>query len=260
MELQITNESEILDEIPPLITRLHEIAETTHSFSLLAEIYLFKAKLELINFQITEAQRLLTRAQQITQQYHLPRLEKKISLEHDQFLEKLDIWKELKNRNAPLAERLKRFSLEDDLNLMMRKRAIEHVETIPEEPQLLSIIAEGGVSLFNHFFSKEWENKLMFSSFMTAFNSFSHDFFAKTLDRVKIGENTIIMTPLEENILCYVIKGQTYPAQQKLNTFLEGIKNSQVILDAINRSFSSGALLSEENTPVLGELVNAIFA
>jgi len=260
MELQITNETKILEEIHQLITRLLEIAEITHSFSLLAEVYLFKAKLELINFQITETQRLLIRAQQITQQYHLPRLEKKISMEHDQFLDKLDIWKELKHRNAPLAERLKRFSLEDDLKLMMRKKAIEDVEILPEKPLLLSIIAEGGVSLFTHFFSKEWEKKPMFSSFMTAFNSFSHEFFAKTLDRVKIGENTIIMAPFDENILCYVIKGQTYPAQQKLNTFLEGIKNSQVILDAINRSFSSGALLSEENTPVLGELVNTIFA
>ena len=259
IELQSTDEAEILDEIPPLITRLLEIAETTHSFSLLAEIYLFRAKLELINFQITKAQRLLTRAQQITQQYHLPRLEKKISMEHDQFLDKIDIWKELKHRNAPLSERLKRFSLEDDLNLMMRKQAIEDVEILPEEPLLLSIISKGGLSFFNHFFSKEWEKKKMFGSFMTAFNTFSHEFFSKTLDRVKIGENTIIMSPFEDKFLCYVIKGQTYPAQQKLNKFAEEIKNSKEILGAINRSFSSGILLSEENMPLLGELVNTIF-
>ncbi|MHA1620118.1 MAG: tetratricopeptide repeat protein [Promethearchaeota archaeon] len=258
-ELQILKDSAILEDITPLIPRLIEIAEKQHSFSLVAEIYIFKAKIEVLNLELEEAQRLLTKAQQIAQRYHLSRLEKKISLDHDQLLEKLDIWKELKTRNAPLAERLQLVSLEGDLNLMMRKQAIEHVEIIPEEPLLLSIIAEGGVSLFTHFFSKEWENKLMFSSFMDAFNAFSHDFFAKTLDRVKIGENTIIMTPLDEKILCYVIKGQTYPAQQKLNTFLEGIKNSQVLLEAINRSFSSGALLSEENTPVLGELVNTIF-
>jgi len=259
-ELQISKEAAILEDITPLITRLLEIAETTHSFLLLAEGYLFKAKLEILNLELDEAQHLFTRAQQITQQYHLSRLEKKISLEHDQFLEKLDLWEELKTRNAPLAERLKLVSLEGDLSLMMRKQAIEDVEILPEEPLLLSIISKGGVSLFSHFFSKEWEEKQMFSSFMDAFNAFSHEFFAKTLDRVKIGENTIIMSPFEDKFLCYVIRGQSYPAQQKLIKFSEGIKNSKDILEAINRSYSTGAILNEENTPVLGELVNTIFA
>jgi hypothetical protein len=89
---------------------------------------------------------------------------------------------------------------------------------------------------------------------------FSNEIFSKTLDRVKIGENTIIMAPFEDTFLCYVIKGQTYPAQQKLNKFLEGIKNSKDILDAVNLSFSSGAMLSMQNTPSLGELVRTIFA
>ncbi|MHA1561959.1 MAG: tetratricopeptide repeat protein [Promethearchaeota archaeon] len=258
-ELQISKESAILEEIPPLITRLLEISEKMHSFLLLAEINIFKAKLELINLDLDEAQRLLTKAQQIAQKFALSRLEKKISLEHDQLLEKLDIWEELKDRNAPISERLKIVSFEGDLNLMMKKKEIEQVEILPEEPLLLSIISKGGISLFTHFFSKEWENKLLFSSFMDAFNSFSHEFFSKTLDRVKIGDNTIIMATFEDKILCYVIKGQTYPAQQKLNKFSEGIKNSKEILDAINRSFSTGAILNEENTPVLGELVNAIF-
>ena len=142
---------------------------------------------------------------------------------------------------------------------MMRKKEIGPVEILPEEPLLLSIISKGGISLYTHIFSKEWENKLMFSSFMDAFNSFSHEFFSKTLDRVKIGENTIIMTPFENKILCYVIKGQTYPAQQKLNKFSEEIQNSKEILDALNSSFSTGAVLNEENSPVLGELVNTIF-
>ncbi len=259
-ELQITNEPEILEDITPIITKLIEISEKVHSFSLLAEIYLFKAKLELINLKLDEAQRLLTRAQQITQKFGLTRLEKKISMEHDQLLEKLEIWMELKNRNATLSERLKLVSFEGDLDLMMRKKEIEQVEILPEEPLLLSIVSKGGLSLFSHIFSKEWQNKLMFNSFMTAFNMFSHEFFSKALDRVKIGENSIIMVPFEDKFLCYVIKGQTYPARQKLYKFSEGIKNSKEILAAINSSFSTGAIINEENSPDLGELVKTIFA
>ena len=184
----------------------------------------------------------------------------KISMEHDQLLEKLEIWKALKDRNAPISECLKLVSFEGDLNLMRKKKEIEQVEIHPEEPFLLSIISNGGVSLFTHFFSKEWDDKMMFGAFLTAFNRFSHEFFSKTLDRVKIGENTIIMVPFEDNFLCYVIKGQTYPAQQKLNRFSEGIKNSEEILGAINCFFSTGAILNEENTPDLGRLVSTIFA
>jgi hypothetical protein len=257
--LQISNETEILVEVPPLITRLEEYAEKMQSFLLLAEVNIFKAKLELINLEFDEAQRFLTKAQQIAQKYTLSRLEKKISMEHDQLLEELDIWKELKEGNAPISERLNHVSFEGDLNLMMRKKEIEQVEILPEEPQLLSIISNGGVSLFTHFFSKEWDNNQMFGSFITAFNMFSNQFFSKTLDRVKIGDNTIIMVPFEDKFLCYVIKGQTYPAQQKFYKFSEGIKNSKEILDAKKISFSTGAMLNEENTPDLGELVNTIF-
>jgi len=67
------------------------------------------------------------------------------------------------------------------------------------------------------------------------------------------------MTPFEDNFLCYVIKGQTYPVQQKLNKFSEGITNSKEILDAINGFFSTGAIINEENTPDLGKLVSTIF-
>ena len=258
-ELQITNEPEILEEIQPLITKLLEISEKMHSFLLLAEVNFFKAKYKLINFELVESQRLLTKAQQIAQKNTLSRLEKKISMEHDQLLEKLDIWKELKERNTPISERLKLISFEGDLNLMMRKKEIEQVKILPEEPQLLSIITEGGLSLYIHFFSKKWKNTQMFGSFMTAFNMFSHEFFSRTLNRVKIGENTIIMEPFEDKFLCYVIKGQTYPAQQKLNKFSEGIKNSKEILDSIDLSFSTGAIIKEENTPDLGKLVSTIF-
>ena len=166
---------------------------------------------------------------------------------------------ELKKRKAPLSERLKHFSLEDDLNLMMRKKEIEQVEILLEEPLLLSIFSKGGISLYNQYFSKEWENKMMFSSFMTAFNTFGHEFFSKTLDRVKFGENTIIMSPLEDKILCYVIKGQTYPAQQKLNKFSEEIINSKEILDTLDKAIVKNTVLSSQNTPILGELVNSIF-
>ena len=93
---------------------------------------------------IIEAQQCFTLAQQIAHHFQLTRLEQKISMEHDNLLEKLDFWNELKERNAPLSERLRLVSFVTDLKLLMKKKEIEQVEIVPEEPQLLSIISKSG--------------------------------------------------------------------------------------------------------------------
>ena len=99
----------------------------------------------------------------------------------------------------------------------------------------------------------------MFSSFMTAFNMFSHDFFSNNLDRVKIGENTIIMSTYQDKCFCYVIKGQTYPAQQKLDSFLTKIKCSTNILTTLNKACLSGEEINYMNLPILQKIVKKIF-
>ena len=174
-----------------------------------------------------ESQRLLTRAQQIAQEYYLSRLAMKISMEHDQLLDNLDKWKDLELKNAPISERLNLSSVEGDLNRIIGKKQVVKIQTKPEEPLLLSIISKSGISLYNHYFFKDWKHNLMFSSFMTAFNAFSDEMFAKTLDRIKIGENTILVNSINELIICYIIKGQSYPAQQKLIKLSNEIKNSE---------------------------------
>ena len=79
-ELQITQNLDVLEEIPPLISQLLEIAEKRHSFTLFAEIYLFKAKIEMIKLNFDPAQKLLTKAQIIARKYNLSRLAINISL------------------------------------------------------------------------------------------------------------------------------------------------------------------------------------
>ncbi|KKN04683.1 hypothetical protein LCGC14_1094910, partial [marine sediment metagenome] len=62
VELQMTNEVEILEEIKPFITQLLNLSDKSHSFWILGEIYLLQAKLALISLNLEEARRLLTRA------------------------------------------------------------------------------------------------------------------------------------------------------------------------------------------------------
>jgi len=64
-------------------------------------------------------------------------------------------------------------------------------------------------------------------------------FFAKSIDRIKINENTILINPVEEFLVCYVIKGQSYPALQKLSRFSDAIKWKTEIWDTLRNSIKT---------------------
>jgi hypothetical protein len=139
------------------------------------------------------------------------------------------------------------------------RRAIEIPDLSVEESILLLIMDKSGVSYFNHSFIGDWDFDDLFSSFMSAFNTFSGEIFSRSIDRIKIGENTILINPVEPFLACYVIKGQSYPAQQKLTRFSDTIKASPEIWGALNRAVKTSEMLELDNPPSLGSTVNEIF-
>lgn len=94
---------------------------------------------------------------------------------------------------------------------------------------------------------------------MSAFNMFTGEIFSKSIDRVKVGDNTILINPIEPFLACYVILGQSYPAQQKLTRFSEAVKASPEIWEALNRAAKTSEMLELDNPPSLGSTVNEIF-
>ena len=106
VELRITNIVEIVDEIRPVIEKLLEIAEDKHSNWLIVEAYILKAKISLLTFNIKQAKRFLTQAQQIAERFGLNKLAKKISDEYEDLLKKSDLWEKLEETNAPMSTRL----------------------------------------------------------------------------------------------------------------------------------------------------------
>jgi len=142
---------------------------------------------------------------------------------------------------------------------MQGKKAIEPPELVNEEPILLLIMDQSGVPYFNHSFGSDWDIDCIFSSFMSAFNTFSSELFEKSIDRIKVGENTILINPVESFLVCYVIKGQSYPAQQKLARFSDTIKTTKEIWEALNKAAKTSEMLEMDNPPSLGSTVNEIF-
>ncbi|MFW9824522.1 MAG: hypothetical protein ACFFE4_16380 [Candidatus Thorarchaeota archaeon] len=258
-ELSMNNEPEILDEITPLLTKSLDLAENTKNYYWLAETKLLHAKLALIEMNIEEAKRLMVEAQRIADLRGLNLLASEISSEHDNLLKQVKIWDTLKKDDAPMAERIKLALTNGVLERIQGKRAVEAPELVKEEPILLLIMDNSGATYFNHHFIVNWDHSDLFSSFMSAFNTFMDEIFSKSIDRIRIGENTILVNPLEQFLVCYVIKGQSYPALQKLTRFTEAIRENSAIWQALNKSVKTSEMLDLDKPPVLKTVINEIF-
>ncbi|MFX0083977.1 MAG: hypothetical protein ACFE94_19700 [Candidatus Hodarchaeota archaeon] len=142
---------------------------------------------------------------------------------------------------------------------MKGRGVIETSELENEEPILLLIMDSSGVTYFNHPFIANWDYSDLFSSFMSAFNTFMDEIFSKSIDRIRVGENTILINPVEPFLACYVIKGQSYPALQKLSRFSEAIRENPEIWQALNNSVKTSEMLELDKPPVLKTVIDEIF-
>jgi tetratricopeptide (TPR) repeat protein len=258
-ELIIFEDQAVLKEINPLLIKLLKISEEQRMYGSLAEAKLLQAKVASIQMNFEEAQRLLTQAQRVAELYGITYLAQKISSEHDNYLEKLNEWKRLKENKAPISERLKLVSVDGVLERLQGKRTLEPPELVEEEPIVLLIVDKSGISYFNYSFREKWDDDWLFGSFMSAFNTFSSEFFSESIDRIKIGENVILINPVESFLVCYVIRGQSYLGLQKLNRFSDAIKNDNEIWESLNKAVQTGESLEIDNPASLGNVVNEIF-
>jgi len=223
-----------------------EIAE----YSFLSDSMLLQAKLALINLQIDNAKKFLNQAQSIAEDHGLQLLARKISEEHDTILEQSNLWEGFKRSKAPFSDRLKLASIDNVLDRLKGKRAIEPPKLVDEQSMLILILTEGGVLLFSHPFTDEWKfDNDLFGSFLTAFNSIHDEIFSEGLDRVKFGNYTVLMEPIENFSVCYLFKGQTYPAKQKLTIFVEKIQNDPSLYQVFRKFSKNGRVAALKDLP-----------
>jgi len=258
-DLNRSNDFELLEEINNLINQSLIVAKKENSNLWLTEITLLQAKLALIQISIPEAKQLLTQAQRFAELNGLTLLAQKISSEHDRLLKQLEMWENLKNMNAPISDRMELAGIDGDIDRVQGKHVISPPELINEEPILLLIMDTSGSTYFNHPFVANWDYSDLFSSFMSAFNTFSSEIFSKSIDRIRIGENTILIKQAKPFLACYVIKGQSYPALQKLTRFTETIRENSEIWQALNKSVKTSEMLEPDKPPALKTVIDEIF-
>jgi len=259
-ELSIYNDPAILDEIMPILTKNLKMAEKTRNYLWLANTKLLQAKLALIQMKIEEAKRMMVQAQRIAELHGLNTLAWLISGEHDKLLEQIDLWDKINKDQTPIAERVRLASTKGVLERLQGRRAIEPPEPVDEQSILLMIIAEGGVLIFSYTFSEEWKfDDELFGGFLTAFNSISDEIFSEGLDRVKFGKQTVLMEQVANFSICYLFKGQTYVARQKLTKFVEEMQKNTLLWQSLEQHYKTSQVLELKDSPIIENLITDIF-
>jgi tetratricopeptide (TPR) repeat protein len=259
-ELSLNNDPEILDEITPLITKSLKMAEDAQNYYWLAETKLLQAKLALIKINIEEAKKLMVEAQDIAGLHDLDLLAWRISSEHDKLLEQIETWIRIEKEEAPISERIKLASTDDVLKRIQGKSFVEPIEATDEQSTVLLILAEGGVLLFSYPFTDEWKiDEDLFSSFLSAFSSFSTEFFSKGLDRVKFGDDMMLMESIGSFSFCYLFKGQTYLAKLKLSKFVTELQRNSSLWKSLEQHYRANQILEIKENSHFESLINEIF-
>ncbi|MFW9825151.1 MAG: hypothetical protein ACFFE4_19575, partial [Candidatus Thorarchaeota archaeon] len=259
-ELKFTSDLTIIDEINPYISQLQENAEKGNAHQILAKSNLLKAKVALIQMNMGDAQRFLTQAQKIADEYGYTHLAQTISIEHDNLLGVLDIWENFKNTNAPASKRINLALPSGSIEAIVEAQEGKVPEVLEEEPVLLLFIIEGGVPLLSYPFTDDWKrDSELLGSFLTAFMSFSNEYFAEGLDRVKFGQYTVLMETIPKFSICYLYKGQTYLAKKKLEYFIHRIQNIPSIMQTLDKYYETSQLIELKDFPFLEGFITEIF-
>lgn len=260
MEYRINNDSEIFAELNHYIANLLAIAEKQRSYIVFCECFILQARLALLNFDIKPARLFLTQAQKIAESYSMKRLAMKISFEHDKLLKELDMWENLKESKATFSERWRYAGLNEQMDIIFRKRLIEVPELSDEAPVFLLIVSEGGTPLFSYSFvaDKTIESPI-FSGFLTTVDYFIRELFSEGLDRAIFGEYTLLMKSIPPFFISYIFKGDSYYAIQKVNYFIEKIQKEVSIWQKLLKSFQKNQYIHLNDVPLLESLISELF-
>jgi tetratricopeptide (TPR) repeat protein len=259
-ELKTSNNLEILEDIQPLVDKLSKAAEQSNSFSLRAFALLLNGWISLLRLNIGDARRHLTEAQQIAEAHSLQLLARGISHAHDRLIEQLEGLESYKKKKMTLSERLELASLDETLDLMQGRRAVNAPNLIDEEPVLLLILAGGGFLLFSYPFSDEVKvEDELFGGFLSAITSFSDEALSEGLDRAKFGLYTVLMENIADFSFCYLFKGQTYLAQKKFSNFTENFQKNTSMMQTLNKFNQTSQVIELQDFPFLEGFIKGIF-
>ena len=257
-ELEIYGNIDLLKKIEDYADNFLKFAEKQNSFSLRAQGLFIKSKIELLKYNINGAQHFLRQAQSLAEEKGLVKLAYNISLEHDLLVEKIDVYNHLINEKNSLVEILDLTNLDGIFNYLFSNK-FNKLKLEKEEPISLLIIDQGGNVRLNLKFDDSFApNEHLISSFITAFNSFTKDIFSSenVIERIKHDDYTILMKSVEELLICYIFRGNSFYAQKKMNSIVEYLIDQFDLLKFINAGLENPNL---SHYPEFSQKINELF-
>ncbi|NHJ49341.1 MAG: tetratricopeptide repeat protein [Asgard group archaeon] len=262
-EIKMTGNQEVLKELYDIILKLSHTSEKQQSSWLVAEVLWIQANLKLIAWDINGAQKLLTDAQIIADEKGFNHLAKRISQEFDKTLNQADLWEQLRDKNASVVERIEISQLDDLLDKL--KQQIVDIDELPvEQPVMLLLIKQSGQPIYNKNFLPEKisTDESLLSGFISTINAFFKEVFdtSGSIERIKHQDLTILLKPVESLLFCYIFRGQSYSAIQKVDEFLNILRNEkkESWIDLI-KQIETTEKISVKSELILEEVINSVF-
>ncbi|MHA2362596.1 MAG: tetratricopeptide repeat protein [Candidatus Hodarchaeales archaeon] len=262
LELKTSGDEEVLLEVKTWSNKLLDVAQKQMAYPLLVETHLLQSKLALIELDINKAQKLLNQARSYAEEKGLHKLAIKVSADHDVLLNEQSKWNDIVRKESSIAERIELAGLEDAIFRMLRKKVVETQEAPQDEPVMLLILAESGISVYSKNFqtNQSDESMMLVAGFLTAINSFSKEVFAGAVDRIKIEDNVLLMKTIETFLVCYIFKGQSYSAIKKLDRFIETFHQSNTYFDILMKSAETGKIIDGKEKEIFEEMIDKFYS
>lgn len=258
-EYKISADTTVLKELEELSDRFLVIAEEQNSHSLLSEGYLLKSEIALLLDDIPLAKRLIDQAQTIAEEKGLQKLAIAISREYDAIMDQINTF-DIETGNLKIRNEIEIEKVENLLDRMTTQNIAAVSRVVPEKPEMLLIITEGGMTLFSHHFNPEGNFKSqLVGGFLSAIESFSNEVFSSSIERVKLGEYRLIFHSYLFLTFAYVFKGESYSAIKKMKALISSLESVDDIWTSIKENINTGKLLSDKEESVIINYIQKIF-
>ncbi len=154
LELRVTNDPVIINEIKALFPKMIELTQQYGSMAFLVDFYTIQGKLALLTFDFKTARRSFTQARRIAERhgYHLGASE--ITRLEDELDYKLTTWEQLKQENAPFSERMELARVNEHFNQEFQAHMVKTEQIAEEEVTVYKdlqscLVCKGGAEGFN---------------------------------------------------------------------------------------------------------------
>jgi len=258
-EAQNSREKQQLQEIDLFIERHFKRAQEIDSKIEIVENLWLKANALLLKYNVKEAQLLFEEGENLSEEAGLRRLGLK-------FTRAITIIKEnlpeqpLSIANPSEETTAESEKVDKEIVKMIDKQTIAIEKMEKEEPVLLLVVYEGGVTVFSKkFSSKELIDEMFVGGFLTAIDAFMHQTFATrgSIEKIQHQEYTLLLKIENPLLFCYVYKGQSFTAVQKLNQLIQKLKNSESLWSVLTKNH--GEQIDPINNEELSKLAEETF-